>query len=259
MITHRLKRIAQTPRAFENWAPLLREMARPSAGAGTLTFRTRTGQAISCPNRPGARVPVYEVYAEDCYRLAATLGPLRDEPITVLDIGAHVGAFTCRLAQLAPKARIHCYEASETTAAYLRRNVADNDLADRVSVTAAAVAGEEGFVRFSDNGAGSALNGRAVADEGIPVPATTFDAIVAEVGSPELVKIDCEGGEYDLVFASSPHSWAAVQRVVLEFHPDPEHGWPQLRDWFAAAGMQVDAIVHAGEAQGTAWLSRPAG
>ena len=47
------------------------------------------------------------------------------------------------------------------------------------------------------------------------------------------MKMDCEGGEYALVYASSPANWAAVQRVVMEYHPVPGESWDELRGWFA--------------------------
>ena len=121
-------------------------MARQPVGKGPqdLTFRTRDGVTIVCPNQPGARVPVYEIFAEDCYRLAPFLGPLLKRPIQVLDIGGHIGTFSCRLTQLHPQASVMTYEPSTVTADYLRRNVAQNKVADRVQVFESALAGTTG-------------------------------------------------------------------------------------------------------------------
>src|SRR4051794_32617803 len=88
---YRARRLAQTPRAFTNWPAVLRDMALGRAGRGpdSLTFRTRTGARIDTPNRPGARVPVYEIFADDSYRFEWFLGPLLHRPIRVFDIGGH--------------------------------------------------------------------------------------------------------------------------------------------------------------------------
>lgn len=259
VLRHRLKRVAQTPRTFVNWPTVLTQLSRQGAGSGPaeLTFVARSGQRISCPNVPGARVPVYEVYAEDCYRLDWFLGPLADQPLRVLDIGAHVGAFACRLAQLAPKATLECFEPSASTAAFLRRNVAQNGLTDRITVFEQAVAGADGFASFDDNGAGSALNG-LTAGGSTQVRTVTFDAVVAGGPRPvDVVKIDCEGGEYDLVLASDPAGWASVSRMVLEYHPSSEHTWDELRSWFELRGLTLAAHEPAGEGQGVAWFLRP--
>ncbi len=263
-LTHDVKRVAQSPGAFSNWPRVLGDMARERFGGGpsTLSFATRTGLRIDCPNRPGARVPIYEIFAEDCYRFDWFLGSLSGRPIQVMDIGGHIGTFACRLAQLHPDATINAYEPSPTTAAFLRRNVDQNGFTDRVTVTEAAIASSTGFAELDDNGAGSGLNGLVSAGHGstatsTKVPTIAFDEAIATIARPiDVVKMDCEGGEYDLVYGSSPAGWDSVQRVVLEYHRVPGQSWDQLRDWFAERGLTVQAHVVSGDRLGSAWLSR---
>ena len=220
----------------------------------------QVGLRVDTPNRPGARVPVYEIFAEDCYRFEWFLGPLLHRPIQVIDIGGHVGTFSCRLTQLNPQASVLTFEPSATTAGFLRRNVEQNGVADRVTIVEQALAATTGFAVFDDNGAGSGLNGLAAAGHSSAaatrVETVSFDDAVTHAPAPvDVVKIDCEGGEFDLVLNSSPQSWASVQRVVIEHHPVPGHAWPELRDWFAAVGL-VEQDEDAFGQHGCAWLSR---
>jgi FkbM family methyltransferase len=255
-------RLVQTPSTFANWPQVLRDMALGRSGRGPdeLMFRTRSGVVITTPNRPGARVPVYEIFAEDCYRLQWLLGDLAQRPIQVIDIGGHVGTFAVRLTQLHPQATLRCFEPSATTAEFLRRNAERNGVADRVTVVEQALASTSGVALYDDNGAGSGLNGLVALGHtsGIAttVGTTTFDDVIAASTAPvDLVKIDCEGGEFDLVLSSTPSSWDSVSRVVIESHPVPGHSWPELRDWFARAGLAVqDEVSWGGYA--CAWLSR---
>ena len=263
-LSHDAKRVAQSPGAFSNWPRVLGDMAKERFGGGpsTLSFATRSGLRIDCPNRPGARVPIYEIFAEDCYRFEWFLGGLSGRPIQVMDIGGHIGTFACRLAQLHPSARIDSYEPSPTTAAFLRRNVEQNGFANRITVTEAAIASSTGFAELDDNGAGSGLNGLVSAGHGSTATSTkvhtiAFDEALATIGrTVDVVKMDCEGGEYDLVYGSSPAGWDSVQRVVLEYHRVPGQSWEQLRDWFAQRGLTVQAHVGTGDGLGSAWLSR---
>jgi FkbM family methyltransferase len=256
------RRVVQTPTTFRNWRQIWHDMRLGRAGRGPeeLTFLTRSGMTITTPNVPGARVPVYEIFAEDCYRLQTFLGPLLDRPIQVIDIGGHVGTFACRLAQLNPKASILSFEPSATTASYLRRNAEQNGMADRVTVFERALTATTGHAVYYDNGGGSGLNGLAAAGHvsglATEVATTTFDDAVANAPAPvDVVKIDCEGGEYDLVLGSSPTSWTTVQRLVIEFHPVDGHGWPELRDYFASVGLvEQDKVTW--EGYGCVWLSR---
>lgn len=263
-LAHGVKRVAQSPKAFANWPKVLADMALGSVGRGPqeLSFATRAGLRIDCPNVPGARVPVYEIFAEDCYHLNWFLGDLRERPIRVIDIGGHVGTFSCRLAQVHPGASIEVFEPSPTTARFLRRNVQQNGFDGRITVYEKALAATNGFAELDDNGGGSGLNGLVSAGHGSVATATrvetvAFDDVVAGVDAPvDFLKIDCEGGEYDLIYNSTPANWASVQRVVIEYHEVPGQTWPRLRSWFEDQGLKVVHHQPSSEFLGSAWLSR---
>jgi FkbM family methyltransferase len=256
---HGARRVRQTITDFDNSSVLLAGMVRGrlTGNPSELSFRAE-GLTVTVPNRRGARVPVYEVFAEDAYRLRWFAQGLSSAPIAV-DIGGHVGCFSLALAQQLPGARISAYEASPSTAAYLERNVAANGLSGRIRTHATAVGAAAGFLEFADNDAGSALNGLTapVGAEVIKVPCVTVAEAFAGAGGPvELVKIDTEGAEYDMVLASAPATWSSVRRVVLEYHDVPGHSWSELESFFGAAGLHQVAHAPENARQGTAWLSR---
>lgn len=258
-----LRRIGQTPTTFSNWPQLLVGLfgSKVRRGPAELTFRTRDGQVITAPNAPGARVPPYEVFAEDCYDLVWFLGDLAGRSINALDIGAHVGSFSCLLGRVHPEATIDCFEPSADTARFLFRNIEQNGLTDRVTPHQRALAGENGWAVFDQQGAGSGHNHLSfdgvVQGSAAEVETVTFDAVVAAASGPvELVKMDCEGGEYDLVYRSSPESWVNVRRLVLEYHAVEGESWEELRSWFARVGLHVVRNVMGTPGLGVAWLSR---
>jgi FkbM family methyltransferase len=272
LVRYELRRVAQTRRTFANWPGLLRGMVGERMGRGSeeLEFVTRRGVRISCPNVPGARLPLYEQYADDCYRLRELLAPFQGRPLHVFDVGAHIGSFATNLATLHPQAHVACFEPSPQSAAYLRRNIAQNGLAERVTVHEVALADKEGTALFDDNDSGSVHNGLirsehrlvdgtdALAERhAVEVPTTTFDnAVTAAPASPQLVKMDCEGGEYALVYASSPQSWASVEAVVMEYHPVAGETWDELRAWLGDLGLEVVRHEAHRPGLGTAWLTR---
>lgn len=275
LAAYEARRVGQTVRVFANWPDLLGAMggARLGRASGELTFVTRRGVTLHCPNVPGARLPMYEQYADDCYDLEWVLGGDPTGTVQVLDIGAHVGAFATNLATAGPNVRVECYEPSPQSAAYLRRNVQQNALEDRVRVHECALADHDRGAQLDDNSGGSVHNGlvrddqRLVAGEDargtrhtITVATRTFDQAVADSPTPpDVVKMDCEGGEYALVYASTPASWASVRRIVMEYHPVDGESWDELRGWFERLGFRVvrHTSEHAG--LGTAWLARTAG
>ncbi|MDP3892180.1 FkbM family methyltransferase [Nocardioides sp.] len=260
------RRVGQTMSAFDNGTSVLAGMAgnRLRGRPEELTFRLPGAGSIICPNRPGARVPVYEVFAEDAYRLEWFLDGMASSPgadgsLTALDIGGHIGCFAVAFARTFPGSRVDAYEASPTTAAYLSRNITANGLDDRVRCHPRAVSAERGTLEFADNAAGSALNG-LTAPRGaatVQVEAITFaDAVAAAGGAVDVVKIDTEGAEYDIVLGSAPADWSGVRRVVLEYHDVPGHGRKELEDFFTEAGLTVIRHEPVAPNLGTLWLSR---
>lgn len=261
------RRILETPSTFENWFEVLSDVAKETVGRGPgeLTFRTRTGQQIFAPNVPGARVPLFEQYAEDGYRLDWFLGGL-EGPFHALDFGAHVGTFACRVADSFPGSSITCFEPAPQAVSFLHRNIAANGFEDRIGVVAAALSDTVGVAQFDDFGSASVhsrlSSGHDVPEQrvpavGIAVPTTTFDVAVAEAPAPvRVVKLDCEGGEYSLIKGSSPKSWESVERVVLEYHDVPGESWADLRAWFAGMGLHLVAQEPVLANLGMAWLAR---
>ena len=255
-----LRRVTQTLTAFDNGPRVLWDLAasRTPFARDALTFKMSDGTVMRCPNVPGARVPIYELFAEDAYRFDQLAGSLPTD-FTALDIGGQVGCFSVALAKRFPQARVFTFEASPATAVWLRDNVSANRLSDRVTVTAKAVSDHAGTLEFADNGQGSGLNGLTAPDGSgiISIDCVTFaDAVATAGGQVDLVKIDTEGAEYSIVLASDPADWASVRSVVLEHHPVPGRSWTELRDFLTGAGFVVDHHEVADHELGTVWLSR---
>lgn len=256
-----VRRIRQTIGGFDNGGKLLVDMARQSVTGKPeeLTFRTGSGASITIPNKPGARVPVYEIFVEDEYRLGWFTSDLGQSPLA-LDIGAHVGCFSVAFALRHPNAEVHSYEASPSTASWLARNVKDNALQDRVHPNNLAVQAVAGHLELADNGFANGQNGvlHLTADaRKVTVRSVSMREVLQIAGRPaDIVKIDTEGGEYDLVLGSDPADWAGVRRVVMEYHDLPGHSWEELETFFASAGLHLVDRVKYQERLGLAWLSR---
>jgi FkbM family methyltransferase len=146
------------------------------------------------------------------------LEPLRaagHELRTVLDVGAHLGAFTRKVKRFWPEARVIAAEPDPESAALLRRNTAG--LAG-ISIYAGAVVGRPGVSRahLRQGGANDDRNAAASRIAEIVGPlagdllATAPTAVVEARdvlelldlhGSPEidLLKLDCEGAEGEIL------------------------------------------------------------
>jgi FkbM family methyltransferase len=260
-IRHAAHRAAQTVRVFDNpWSVLARTTVGNAAwGTADVRFEVQ-GMTVVAPARRGAIFPVYEVFAEDTYRMALLTEGLPPRP-HVLDIGAHVGSFSVAMAIARPEAEIWAFEASPATAAYLRATVAASTLQDRVHVQAEALAVERGSVTLNDAGVASPLSSTTKQAVGQPVmvPAVTIgDAFATAGGTVDLVKIDAEGVEYDLLLRSDPALWSGVSRIVLEYHEVQDRSPEQIVARLGQLGLVVVAreVMEGNPREGLIWFAR---
>ncbi len=259
---HFSKRVGQTVTTYRNFPRVFLDLAlaetkwRPEE----VTYRLRNGLTVVTPNADGARFPLYEIFADDAYRMDDLRADV-DPEASVLDVGGQIGSFSLAMSQALPKARIEVYEASPTSAGYISRNVAANALGDRITVHACALAGETGTFTFVDSGDASGHNGltapEGLGDE-VTVPATTFDeAVKGAPGPVQIVKMDVEGAEYDIILRSDPASWADVRKLVMEYHPVKGHGLQELTDFLSGVG--IHEVLHEPGTRaglGVMWLAR---
>lgn len=110
-----------------------------------------------------------------------------------VDIGANVGSYTV-LASVARAAHVIAIEPDPTSAAYLRNNVAINNVGKRVVLHELALGSSDSTIEFTQGL--DTLNRPAVPGDRATrrVLQTTLDALLGDL-SPTLIKIDVEGYE----------------------------------------------------------------
>ncbi|MDA8182988.1 MAG: FkbM family methyltransferase, partial [Actinomycetota bacterium] len=183
-----------------------------------ITFLTRDGLTITAPaeHEHGYEWwPVCEVLVQDCYRVNSLARQLPSHA-NVIDIGAHIGTFSTLVGKLIPQAHIFAFEPSPSRASYLRHNLDINGLSDRATVVEMAVSGTGGIGRL----AGSVVLVGAGTDEESTVQMVAFENVMSGIGGTiHLAKIDCEGGEYDIIEAATDATLGRIERLLLEYHP----------------------------------------
>jgi FkbM family methyltransferase len=148
----------------------------------------------------------------------------REDWRVVLDVGANIGTFSVLAARAAPGARIYSYEPGEDTCGLLRANLALNGVASRVRVHQQALAGRAGPVALFVP-APTALRSTQVGRAGPGDPSTTVEAVTLArafedngLDRCDVLKMDCEGAEYEILAACPDDLFARIARIALEFH-----------------------------------------
>ena len=160
-------------------------------------------------------------------RLLYTYDDLPENAV-VLDVGGYEGGWSDVVLASCPAAQIHIFEPHPGFAAKLGVKFGGND---KIHVHDFAIGSAAGELSLSDSAdASTAFAGPAGAEltaEVRPV-ADFFDA--ADLGNIDLMKINIEGGEYDLLPGLVEAELVArVDRLQIQFHLfDPS--WSALRD-----------------------------
>lgn len=152
-----------------------------------------------------------------------------------LDIGGYLGTVGISLAVDNPDLRVVCVEPVPANADLIRRNIEANDVGDRVTLVEG-LAGHSGagVIRFGFKGNETALHHAFVGNASIAAPGDEHTVLTVPsyslsdlVGAEpvRLMKIDCEGGEWDFLDTDL----SGVQTIVGERHPHPLTGGTRTR------------------------------
>jgi FkbM family methyltransferase len=164
--------------------------------------------------------------AEDSYRRHVLVPLMRGG--TVVEIGAHKGYFTVLAASVADKVVV--FEPDDVNFAALQKNVALNG-GDNVTAVPKAVSASAGRRTFTVSQITDARHTFFPSDfsgEGraVEVECTTLADIIEDyrLESVHMLKLDCEGSEYDVLLSCDAETMQRVRGVVLELHESAEIG-----------------------------------
>jgi len=195
--------------------------------------------------------PLYETIAEivdfDCYQLSQVEFS-GDPQSVVLDIGAHIGIAAVVLAQLTPGGVV-CFEPFRRNGELLQANLKLNRL-NNVQLVQAAVTETDGNVEFEVNPGISVIGHVAQTVKGDPlafsqrfqVPSVSLRKALAPFPNAtiDMIKMDCEGGEYAIVDQIGPDLARRIKHLTLEVHDiDPQRNISALTERLKSLGYRI--------------------
>jgi FkbM family methyltransferase len=145
---------------------------------------------------------------------------------TVVDIGAGAGDFAISVALRSPMSRVYAFEPWRESFDLMNENLALNGVTN-VHAFAEAVAAEKGDLLLTTptgiegqhrTSAGAAPDVERAA--GVRVPAVSLVEAFDRSGIAvcDFLKIDCEGGEYDILFHAGEGALGRVRHIAMEYH-----------------------------------------
>jgi FkbM family methyltransferase len=182
----------------------------------SLFLETRSGHKIYLNGDTDDLVTVLAVFGRKEYGEISHSG-------VIIDIGAHLGTFSI-YAALHNARNVYCYEPDPKLYRTLLSNVGENSFSAEIVPRQAAVMGtSSGTTMFypESNASGHVEKRDYDQDtQGVTVDAVTLAQILREndIQQVDLLKLDCEGSEYGIVFETSPDIWSRIKAVRLEYH-----------------------------------------
>jgi FkbM family methyltransferase len=198
------------------------------------------------PPEQGAYSDFLACFINDEYGLREVAGPVH----TIVDIGANVGFFSMAAQAYFPHARIHAYEPNPRVLQYTTTNAASAGF----SVFAEAVGGSAGFVSIEDCGDSNLARTVSMPDAAPTIPQVAVATIVQRLGGcVDLVKIDCEGAEWELFSDDVP--WLGVKHLRMEYHLGDERTYTDVKHNLSRIGFAIHHHQPCGSF-GTVWARR---
>jgi len=196
-----------------------------ATGLGTEWMLFRSGMRIFLPPMENEFYGFLfkEIFIDGVYNRA--ISSLPQSP-TVVDLGANVGFFTLKTAASYPGGSFLCVEPDPRNFGSLERNIGANS---RYQITALRravggkseerpmfVGGERGHSSFYPD----PTCGSQAFRKSLQVVSMTLDELfeLERIERCDLLKLDCEGAEYEIFASVTSNCVKRIDRIVLEYH-----------------------------------------
>ena len=164
----------------------------------------------------------------------------------IIDIGSHIGAFSLFAATKYTKSHIFAFEPSIENFALLNKNIEVNNLEKRIKTFNLAVTdGIKKTIMLNEHPSNLGMHSvvfdynLGAKEQRYEVPTISLDRIFSEnkIKKCDLLKLDCEGAEYSILFAASKNTLEKINNIVMEY--DDRGDIDKLKIFLRCAGFKT--------------------
>ena len=169
-----------------------------------------------------------EIFLEDFYHLGTWL-PQVPENAIIIDIGANVGYFSFLMASKKSQSTVYAFEPMKKNSTVFQKNISINpNLQKRIILTEEAVTGTQTglvtmfFDSVNDNSVISSVydDFSASNNQSLQVKSIRLSDVIEQYDLKriDILKMDCEGSEYPILYDSPEAIWPLINCIVIEVH-----------------------------------------
>lgn len=221
-------------RAYQVGLATLYQSERRQIAAGTATGTVHTSAAPEI-------VSVLHTLEKERDILTRFIADLRPDD-EVWDVGANLGVFTVLAADSADS--VMAFEPHMQTADRASHNLRVSGVVDSGTVLSLALGGVDGETRLAvERDEVGTQTPTTAADGDVTVPVRRGDSVAAELGQPDVIKIDVEGAEMD-VLDGLAETLAETRLIYVETHDATFHDSDSraVRERLKSHGFAVERV-----------------
>jgi FkbM family methyltransferase len=199
-----------------------------------------------------------EIFVTDFYDIDTLVKQLPAKPL-IVDIGANAGYFNIMLFSKIKDATVYAYEPIPVNYELFRKNISFNSgMEKQIHLFNKAVTGTpiESVELFMEHSADNSVIASIYSDfdeqnkHSLKVPAISLQEIISGNGFNriDLLKVDCEGSEYPIIYETPAALWSKINRLTIEVHnlDDEKRNHNYLGKFLQQQGYEVESqFVHA--------------
>jgi FkbM family methyltransferase len=221
--TRQAYRIRQASRAARGYflnADQFKSALDARGGATVLAdLRTLDGLIITIRQNYADAMTVAEIFLDDCYVRELTLPP---KPV-VIDIGGFIGDFALYAVKRLDACRVIVCEPSPRNWELLLKNIANNGYEGRIEpVNKAVTDGADTMMNIdAPDEYQCMVSAHYPSKQPLSaVPGISLSQLLRDHGVEhvDLLKIDCEGGEFAILESTPSDVFSVIRNIVFEYH-----------------------------------------
>jgi FkbM family methyltransferase len=188
------------------WRPPIRLSLRPSGAINVVEFMT---------------LFIYqEIFVDKCYDYP----PIPLEQPVIVDVGANTGLFAVRMKQLYPRAQIHCYEPLPSNFVQLQQNLRQSGFGGcSLFNTGVGASSRAARLHVHDRNIGghSLFANQVTGTHHVDIELVGLPTVIDRLDGRKctLLKLDCEGAEYEILRSLDRNLGQYVENIVFEATP----------------------------------------